>query len=194
MRCIRLINIEKIVLLKNLPRTGWLLEGVPQAFAENVAEHTFEVMIISYLISRELTERRVSVDLGKIMIMSLFHDAEEALTGDIIRRVKDRISEINDLKIEMLRELGFEKEIDLLREYMSLSTLESVIVKISDLVATANQGCRYLKTGYSGVKRIILSSIDSIEKILIEKIASEEIREIINKLIKNILLCSDLNR
>jgi hypothetical protein len=40
----------------------------------------------------------------------------------------------------MLRELGFEKEIDLLREYMSLSTLESVIVKISDLAATANQG------------------------------------------------------
>ena len=93
----------------------------------------------------------------------------------------------------MLRELGFEKEIDLLREYMSLSTLESVIVKISDLVATANQGCRYLKTGYSGVRRIILSSIDSIKKILIEKIASEEIREIINKLIKNnILLCPDL--
>jgi 5'-deoxynucleotidase YfbR-like HD superfamily hydrolase len=80
LRCIRLINIEKIVSLKNLPRTGWLLEGVSQTFAENVAEHTFEVMIISYLISRELTERRVSIDLGKIMIMSLFHDAEEALT------------------------------------------------------------------------------------------------------------------
>jgi 5'-deoxynucleotidase YfbR-like HD superfamily hydrolase len=47
-----MINIKKIVSLKNLPRIGWLLEGVPQTFAENVAEHTFEVMIISYLISR----------------------------------------------------------------------------------------------------------------------------------------------
>ena len=45
----------------------------------------------------------------------------------------------------MLRELGFEKEIDLLREYMSLSTLESVIVKISDLVATAIKDVDILK-------------------------------------------------
>ncbi len=73
--------------VKNLDRT-WV-QFVGRKF-ENVAEHTFRTLFISYLIA--LYEK---LDIEKVLIMSLLHDIQEIRSGDanyIIKMYSDRDS------------------------------------------------------------------------------------------------------
>src|SRR5947207_2766739 len=59
------------------------------AVPENVAEHSFQVALLTHAlctIGREVFEKQV--DAGRAVILALFHDAEEVMTGDIPSPVK----------------------------------------------------------------------------------------------------------
>jgi len=65
----------------------WVL--MRSAVPENVAEHSFQVALLTHAlctISRELFGS--NVDTGQAVILALFHDAEEVMTGDIPSPVK----------------------------------------------------------------------------------------------------------
>lgn len=64
--------------LKQVPRTGWVMRGVPDA--ESVADHTFGVAFIA-LILAQLVDR--PVDLTKLLTIALLHDLPEAVLSDI---------------------------------------------------------------------------------------------------------------
>lgn len=64
--------------LKQVPRTGWVMRGVPDA--ESVADHTFSVAFIA-LILAQLVDR--PVDLTKLLTIALLHDLPEAVLSDI---------------------------------------------------------------------------------------------------------------
>src|SRR5690242_12703781 len=56
---------------------------------ENVADHSFQVALLTHAlctIGRELFGS--TVDTGQAVILALFHDAEEVMTGDIPSPVK----------------------------------------------------------------------------------------------------------
>src|SRR5207253_6519322 len=56
---------------------------------ENVAEHSFQVALLTHglcTIAREVFGK--DVDAGRAVILALFHDAEEVVTGDIPAPVK----------------------------------------------------------------------------------------------------------
>ena len=57
--------------LKRLKRTGWQILGDNQ---ESIAEHTFMVCVISFVLAVKL-----KADFEKVLIIALFHDFEEAL-------------------------------------------------------------------------------------------------------------------
>ena len=61
--------------LKKTPRTGYRFLG---SGAESVAEHSFGVMTMGYVLSKLDTE----ADPLKLLGLCLFHDAVEARTGD----------------------------------------------------------------------------------------------------------------
>ena len=63
--------------LKRLQRTGWQILGDNQ---ESIAEHTFMVCVISFVLAVKL-----KADLEKVLIIALFHDFEEARTGDVYK-------------------------------------------------------------------------------------------------------------
>jgi 5'-deoxynucleotidase len=65
----------------------WVL--MRSAVPENVAEHSFQVALLTHglcTIGHEVFGREV--DTGQAVILALFHDAEEVMTGDIPAPVK----------------------------------------------------------------------------------------------------------
>lgn len=153
-----LTNLYKAInALKNMPRQGWVIEGVPRALAEDVAQHSYEVALTSLIISLNLREKGYVVDLEKILAMALLHDFPEAFIGDIIKYAQKYIGKAKEVaEVEALREfINIDYIIDVHKEYIEGKSLESIIVKISDLVATAAQAIRYYNVGYSEVQRIL---------------------------------------
>ena len=62
---------------------------------ENVAEHSYYVTLLADLFARDITEQySVSLDRLKILQMALYHDTEEAYTGDLITPVKNKSQEL----------------------------------------------------------------------------------------------------
>lgn len=62
--------------LKYLPRGGWLRAGIRNP--ESVAEHSFRVAIIAFLIAVQ-----EGADAEHAAVLGLFHDFPEARTGDV---------------------------------------------------------------------------------------------------------------
>jgi putative hydrolase of HD superfamily len=64
--------------LKQVPRTGWVLRGIPQA--ESVAEHSFGAAFTA-LVLAEMVEP--TLDTTKVLTIALLHDLSESVTGDL---------------------------------------------------------------------------------------------------------------
>src|SRR5215467_12446398 len=65
----------------------WVL--MRSAVPENVAEHSFQVALLTHAlctIANAVFDKQV--DAGQAVILALFHDAEEVMTGDIPSPVK----------------------------------------------------------------------------------------------------------
>ncbi|OGF99460.1 hypothetical protein A2Y99_00340 [Candidatus Gottesmanbacteria bacterium RBG_13_37_7] len=126
----KLVNfIFEATTLKRLQRTGWQILG---ANKESVAEHSFMVAVITYVLAKEL-----HVDLEKALLMALVHDFIETRTGDVYKLADlyvkvDTKSAIEDAfaKLEHPKKI-----IPLMIEYEKRKTLEAIIVHDADVLA-----------------------------------------------------------
>ena len=64
--------------LKRLPRTGWVMRGVPGA--ESIADHSYGVAFISLLLAQMVDQQ---VDQAKLLTIALIHDLPESVIGDL---------------------------------------------------------------------------------------------------------------
>jgi putative hydrolase of HD superfamily len=65
-----------IARLKEVPRTGWLDRGIPPEATESVADHSFGVALLAWLLAPPEVDRARAVELA------LLHDLAEAAAGD----------------------------------------------------------------------------------------------------------------
>lgn len=65
--------------LKEIGRTGWLDRGIPPDQVESVADHSFFVMLIAWVVARD----DIALDATSVLQLALIHDTAEALVGDI---------------------------------------------------------------------------------------------------------------
>ncbi len=139
---------ERVMSLKWLARTGWMQRGIPPAVAETVAAHTFEVAVLAHLLATELEKAGAPVDVRRVLELALYHDVPEAVEGDIVKWVKDKLpGEVADgIEKEAARVAGVPRH--LLDELVGLSSLEAQVVKLADNLATCLQAMRYLRQGY----------------------------------------------
>ncbi|MFZ5572725.1 MAG: HD domain-containing protein [Thermodesulfobacteriota bacterium] len=88
-------------MLKQIPRSGYHFLGTGQ---ESVAEHTFMVVFIAWVMSRLLPE----VDAARLMAMCLVHDLPEARIGDL-NTVQKRYVHADESRAtrDMIRDLPF---------------------------------------------------------------------------------------
>jgi len=139
---------ERIMSLKWLARTGWMQRGVPPAIAETVAAHTFEVVILAHLLAKELEKAGAPISVEKVLELALYHDVPEAVEGDIVKWVKDRLPQevAEGVEREAADAVGVPE--GLADELVKLSSLEAQVVKLADNLATCLQAMRYLRQGY----------------------------------------------
>lgn len=115
--------------LKNNTRHSWTSTGRH----ESVADHSWRLAILAYFSKDEFPQ----VDINKVVLMCLFHDLGEAITGDIPAFEKTELDEIheNDKVMELISGIpepyGSEL-ISLFAEMNGLMTLESKLYKALD--------------------------------------------------------------
>jgi len=146
-------GLDRIRALKSLARTGWLQSGVPPGEAETVADHSFESAVISLLMALECRRRGVEVDPLKAAVLALLHDLPEAVTGDIPRWSKERVTQgqpdiFDTLDREALRELGIGELEQFIAEFSGRKSPEAVVARVAELTSTWLQALAYRDRGY----------------------------------------------
>ncbi len=117
----------EVGILKRIPRSGYQFLGTG---SESVADHSFRVAIIAYL----LAKNEPKADTQKVVLMSLFHDFHEARTGDH-NYVNKRYVTVNEDKAvsDLAQKLTSGREIvSLIDEFNSRETLEARLVQDAD--------------------------------------------------------------
>ena len=117
----------EVGILKRIPRSGYQFLGTG---SESVADHSFRVAIIAYL----LAKNEPKADTQKVVLMSLFHDFHEARTGDH-NYVNKRYVTVNEDKAvsDLAQKLTSGQEIvSLIDEFNSRETLEARLVQDAD--------------------------------------------------------------
>lgn len=178
--------------VKNLARTGWMLRGIPPSDSETVGSHIFEVVFLSMLVADKLNEAGIQVDTLRVMRMALLHDILESVTGDIVKKVKSSMANSTQLEEEAIRELEITNYSDVLKELNEGKSLESLVVKLCDNIATLLQGIRYLNKGYTSVLDIVESTKERIGTALEAASISEEARNVLKSLVTKLVVSEEL--
>ena len=117
----------EVGILKKTPRSGYQFLGTG---GESVADHSFRVAVIAYL----LAKREPEADVQKAVLMSLFHDFPEARTGDQ-NYVNKRYVTVNEEKAvnDLAHKISSGGEITaLIHEFNSRQSLEACLVHDAD--------------------------------------------------------------
>ncbi len=167
----------KFAQLKNLYRQGWLKRGVSKLDCETVAEHSFGVALLGYVIAGE----HASLDRDYIMKLGLIHDIGEVYAGDITP--KDNISAEDKTQKEYdgIRKVfsGFpnpDNYVSLWKEFENQTSPEAKFVKEVDRLEMALQAYLYERMNYKGLNDLF--------PYIQERITSQELKPILNELLK----------
>jgi putative hydrolase of HD superfamily len=117
----------EVGILKKTPRSGYQFLGTG---GESVADHSFRVAVIAYL----LAKREPEADVEKAVLMGLFHDFPEARTGDQ-NYVNKRYVTVNEDKAvnDLAHKISPGGEISaLIHEFNSRESLEARLVHDAD--------------------------------------------------------------
>lgn len=74
---------ENIILMKRLPRQGWVRAGVPFSSIESLADHSWSVAFLTYILcilenSLRVAKRKHPLDVEKAVLIGLVHDLSES--------------------------------------------------------------------------------------------------------------------
>lgn len=117
---------------------------------ENVAEHSYYVALLTHVLC-EIRRRRFGgeVDTGAAVMLALFHDVEEVMTGDIPtpvkhhnRRLLHSLRDMEESARERLLEMVPEELLDAYRPLIGRDAPEPEIVR---LVKAADKLAAFLK-------------------------------------------------
>ena len=158
--------------LKNLPRSGWLLAGIPSAetVAEHVSRTTFIGLVLAALSDQEL-------DIGRVTMMCAVHDLIETRIGDF-SSVNKAYSSAPDWRAVAGDQLeGVPMQLagtleGLIEEYEERRTLESCIARDADKLECLAQALEYMSQGQSPAQEWIISSVESLSTDIGHQIAS----------------------
>lgn len=137
--------------LKRVKRSGWWMVGITDP--ESVAEHSFRVAIIGYILAS-----LEGADPLKVAAMCLFHDTPETRINDPHRlmkryiQVKEGEQLAEDEQLERLPTAIGQSIASLFHDYEERETLESVISHDADALECLIQAREYQVQGYSEVQ------------------------------------------
>ncbi len=147
--------------LKNIERSGWLVEGIKNP--ESVADHSFRTALMALV----LAKGREDIDANKAVKMALVHDIAESQIGDVLvdwkikylgekaKRIDGTHGMTQEEKIRIEKN-GMEKLVSLLggdgneifglwKEFEERKSKEAVFVKSVEVFETLLQCFEYEK-------------------------------------------------
>jgi 5'-deoxynucleotidase YfbR-like HD superfamily hydrolase len=127
--------------LKTLTRQGWLRVGITNP--ESVADHSFRTAFIAMMIGEQL-----SLDIVKVLKMSLLHDLAEIVIGDITPYDKLTVDEKRSREDKAVLGLlsgipNYEEYLSIWREYSEQKNNEAALVRNIDKLEMALQASEY---------------------------------------------------
>jgi 5'-deoxynucleotidase YfbR-like HD superfamily hydrolase len=147
--------LKNIVLMKRLLRQGWVRAGVPLTSVESLADHSWATAVLAFVFSVQENQLRNSehpkLNVGKGVIIALFHDLAESEYFDIDKSIKNIINKekFNALQ-KMLEEGAINKILSifptsgLLEEILKdHSSDEYHLARVADLIDLLNQTYDY---------------------------------------------------
>jgi len=157
-----------------------MLRGVPHIISETVAEHLFASALVSYEIAIKAKKRGLDVNPEKTLAIAIVHDLAEAIIGDISRKAGiDEAKEEAEMRAYDM--LNIEPELkNLYLEYREGRTLESIIARIGDSIATYIKANQYIKLGYRVddiAKGSLEKALQLAEQVKIRDVVVEFLRE-----------------
>lgn len=147
--------LERLNNLKRMPRTGWLLCNVPLGEVEDVAQHTFDVMAITLVLSDELQRGGKELERERALSMAVLHDWAEASMGDFPYTALKYLGPAGTKKRFEKRALedllgklpNKEKYLKLWQEYSEKRSPEAKLVHAADYLSMLVQAVKYRERG-----------------------------------------------
>lgn len=146
---------EAAVTLKRVPRSGWLLRGVPHV--ESVADHSYGTALVALALADVLNASHdlpQPLDTGRLLTIAVLHDLAEARLTDLPSPVLRYISREAKQRAEatILQELigGLPSASELLslwEEFETGSSPEGRLVRDADRLEMLAQCLRYEQAG-----------------------------------------------
>ena len=138
--------VNAYIALKSLPRQGWLDYSLPSSQrCESVAEHSFGVALLVYVIGREY---HLKINLERAMSMALVHDLPEKVHGDITPADKYKFAHKEELEMDGRdRVLGGLEGSKLWDEFNENTTPEANFVNQCDKLEMGLQALVYKMDG-----------------------------------------------
>jgi 5'-deoxynucleotidase YfbR-like HD superfamily hydrolase/biotin operon repressor len=132
--------------LKHLPRSGWLLLGIPQP--ETVAEHSFRVGVVGMALAA-----LEGADVGRTAALCLLHDAHETRIGDVPSVGRAYVTTAVPEAVSAHQTAAMPDEVakvfqGLTAEYETAETLESRVARDADKIETLLQAIEYQGQGH----------------------------------------------
>lgn len=150
---------DMLLALVSLARTGWMLDGVPARDAETVAEHLFAAAVIALELGERLKARGLRVSPERAAALALAHDLAESVIGDVTRRAVGLSEAKRRAEAEAYESLPLSPGVKrLYREFEEEASLEALVARASELLATAWRAKVYIARGYR-VERIMESTL-----------------------------------
>lgn len=128
--------------------------SLPTTRKENVAEHSYYVVLYSLLIARDIEARELAkIDYGKLLARACVHDLDESLTGDFLRVVKyghpDLKRALDEVSVSMIRKMeeGLKVQVLDLWESAKADDIEGQIVEVVDLARVVSYAIEEVRAG-----------------------------------------------
>lgn len=150
--------LEHVNVLKRLPRTGWLLNGVVPC--ESVADHSFAVALLAIGLAETINEGWAAegldrpLDVGQIVTIAVVHDLAEALLTDLPKRSTELLgreakhaAEARAMAIILGAVANGDKYVRLWEDYNSAATPEARLVRDTDKLEMVHQALVYERAG-----------------------------------------------
>lgn len=149
----------ELATLKRVPRSGWLLRGVPHV--ESVAEHAYGTATLALALCDVINASGAAsppLDAGRVLTIALLHDLAEARLTDLPGPARRLIPEDVKSRAEIIAMTSIlaslpsaERLLAAWREFEDDSTPEGRLVRDADKLEMMVQCTRYERSGVRGL-------------------------------------------
>jgi len=149
--------------------------NTPKLLSESVAEHSYYVTFLAMIIGDYLSDKGVELDKLKLLKMSIVHDMEEIISGDIIKILKvgefkialDKLSQKSmHYLCDILGEQRAEEYYALWEEVKVRKSLEARIVDMADLLSCLIYSVKELHCGNRYFREILVYVSETIRSFI----------------------------